>query len=154
MKKQDIISEWKNFWVQKNNVERMIQKISWLSKEELFLLDEINISSEEFTSMRENFKKMNFWYPLEYVLELAEFYWLEFFVDKRCLIPRDDTEVMVDKAIDAINESGFKLLYIDVWTWSWAIPVSVVHNTKKLTTAKFMNWCLKESIRSNVYKRR
>jgi release factor glutamine methyltransferase len=42
--------------------------------------------------------------PLEYILENAEFYSLDFFVDNRVLVPRNDTEIMVDKAIEKIVE--------------------------------------------------
>jgi release factor glutamine methyltransferase len=41
---------------------------------------------------------------LEYIINNAEFYSLDFFVDLRVLIPRNDTEIMVDKAIDTILE--------------------------------------------------
>ncbi len=132
MNKQKILSEGRKFWVQKDNVERIIQKISWLSKEELFLLDDVSITVNQFRKIKEDFRKLSFWYPLEYILELAEFYWLEFFVDKRCLIPRDDTEVMVEECLKAIDNMEWEVSYIDVWTWSGAIPISVVSNTNKL----------------------
>ena len=134
MNKLEIISEGKKFWVQKDNVERIIQKISWLSKEELFLLDDISITVNQFKKIKEDFRKLSFWYPFEYILESAEFYWLEFFVDKRCLIPRDDTEVMVDQCLKVIDKMEWEVEYIDVWTWSGAIPISVVSNTNKLNS--------------------
>jgi release factor glutamine methyltransferase len=37
--------------------------------------------------------------------------------------------VMVDKAVEAIHELSLQknnIIYIDIWTWSWAIPISVV----------------------------
>ena len=132
MNKQEIIILWKQFWIQRDNVERIIQKITGLSKKDLFLQEEISISDIDMEKITQYFKKLNFGYPLEYVLESAEFYWLDLYVDKRCLIPRDDTEVMVDNALKIIDTLEWKILYIDVWTWSWAIASSILSNTKDL----------------------
>ncbi|MCD5380548.1 peptide chain release factor N(5)-glutamine methyltransferase [Candidatus Gracilibacteria bacterium] len=134
MNKLEIISEGKKFGVQKDNVERIIQKISGLSKEELFLLDDISITVNQFKKIKEDFRKLSFGYPFEYILESAEFYGLEFFVDKRCLIPRDDTEVMVDQCLKVIDKMEGEVEYIDVGTGSGAIPISVVSNTNKLNS--------------------
>jgi len=38
--------------------------------------------------------------PLEYILERASFYNREFYVDSRVLIPRPETEILVDKAVE------------------------------------------------------
>lgn len=54
-----------------------------------------------------------------------EFYSLPFYVDKRVLIPRNDTEILVDKALKNILESD---LLIDIWTWSWAIAIAINKN--------------------------
>jgi len=132
MNKQEIIILWKQFWIQRDNVERIIQKITGLSKKDLFLQEEISISDIDMEKITQYFKKLNFGYPLEYVLESAEFYWLDLYVDKRCLIPRDDTEVIVDNALKIIDTLEWKILYIDVWTWSWAIASSIISNTKDL----------------------
>ena len=42
--------------------------------------------------------------PLQYVLSNAPFYGYDFYVNKNVLIPRFDTEVLVDKAIELINK--------------------------------------------------
>lgn len=55
-----------------------------------------------------------------------EFYSLPFYVDKRVLIPRNDTEILVDKALKHILESD---LLIDIWIWSWAIAIAINKNT-------------------------
>ncbi len=54
-----------------------------------------------------------------------EFYSLPFYVDKRVLIPRNDTEILVDNVLKDILESD---LLIDVWTWSWAITIAINKN--------------------------
>jgi len=49
--------------------------------------------------------------PIEYILKSAHFYGLDFFVDFRCLIPRNDTEIMVEQVLEYIPE---KTILIDV----------------------------------------
>lgn len=56
-----------------------------------------------------------------------EFFSLWFYIDKRVLIPRNDTEKLVYEAIKEINN---ETTLIDVWTWSSAIIVSILKNIK------------------------
>ena len=136
MKKQEAINFWKKFWVQSNIVEEILMKKTGLNKSQFFLSEELKISKNDLEELKELFKKIAFWYPIEYALEKAEFYWLDFYVDKRCLIPRNDTEIMVDKAIEEIKKKK-NVVYIDVWTGSWAIPISVVDNVWHLIDKAF-----------------
>lgn len=125
MKKQELILIWRKFWLQFDIIEKILIKKTGLSKSQFFLAEEFNIWNLE--ELKNIFKKVAFGYPIEYILENAEFYGLDFYVDKRCLIPRNDTEVMVDEAIKVLSENS---IYIDIWTWSWAIPISVYKNSK------------------------
>jgi len=129
MKKQEAIIFWKKFGVQQSLVEQILIKKTGLNKSQFFLNDNLNLTKKDLQDLDWIFKKVAFWYPIEYVLEKAEFYWLDFYVDNRCLIPRNDTEIMVKQAIQEINNSSHKVFYIDVWTGSWAIAISVYKNS-------------------------
>ena len=131
MKKQDVILFGRKFWIQLDIVEKILMKKTGLNKSQFFLSEQLNLSQKDLEELDKLFKKIAFGYPIEYALENAEFYWLNFYVDKRCLIPRNDTEIMVDKAIEIVHEFSLKnnnIVYIDVWTGSWAIPISIVDN--------------------------
>ncbi len=132
MKKQELLIFWKKIWLQNSIVEQILMKKTGLNKSQFFLIEELNISENDLEELWKIFKKTAFWYPIEYILEKAEFYGLDFYVDKRCLIPRNDTEIMVDETIKEISNSpdkGLGFFYIDVWTGSWAIPISVYKNS-------------------------
>lgn len=60
-----------------------------------------------------------------------EFYSIRFYVDNRVLIPRNDTEILVDQALKTIKTSDFKEI-IDIWTWSWAILISIFKNNNTI----------------------
>lgn len=48
--------------------------------------------------------------PLAYLLGKEDFFGLEFKVDNRVLIPRQETEILVEKAIDIINRNKLTLV--------------------------------------------
>lgn len=64
--------------------------------------------------------------PIEYIINLAEFSGNKFYVDKRCLIPRHETEEIVSKTFEFINRNPQeKLTIIDVGVGSGAILLSI-----------------------------
>lgn len=123
----------------KTNINLIIQKVTGLSKEQLFLSPKINEKYKK--EIDEKIKKLENLEPIEYIINNAEFYWIDFFVDNRVLIPRNDTEVMVNEVLKLITpppagtplEKGRnKIDLIDVWTWSSCIPISILKNTDKI----------------------
>jgi release factor glutamine methyltransferase len=66
--------------------------------------------------------------PVEYILGRKEFYGLDFFVDKRVLLPRPETEMLVDEGLKFLaNCENGNLL--DIGTGSGAIPVAITKNS-------------------------
>ncbi|KNF09734.1 release factor glutamine methyltransferase PrmC [Gottschalkia purinilytica] len=73
-------------------------------------------------------------YPLQYILGKQEFMGLDFYVEEGVLIPRPDTEILIEKVIEIVNEGYFKekevINIIDIGTGSGAISLSLVHYIK------------------------
>ena len=65
--------------------------------------------------------------PLQYIIGRVGFYREEYLVDPRCLIPRSDTETLVDYAVRNIPEGA---LFLDLCTGSGCVAVSTLKNTK------------------------
>ncbi len=74
----------------------------------------------------------------EYSLEQANFYGRDFFVDARVLIPRNDTEVLVEHATRHMLSQGniADTTYIDVGTGSGCIAASMVLELRPLRFQK------------------
>jgi len=71
--------------------------------------------------------------PLAYIVGHKEFYGLDFFVDARVLIPRPETELLVEKAIEISQPQS---VIADVGTGSGAIAISLaVHLAQALIYA-------------------
>lgn len=77
--------------------EVLKQEMSWLVTHDN---DEVEIE-EHFFSFIERRASHE---PLEYIFNRANFYGKEFFVDKRVLIPRPETELLVDKTLELIRD--------------------------------------------------
>ncbi len=77
--------------------------------------------------------------PVAYILGHKEFYGLDLFVDNRVLIPRPETELLVEKAIEISKRrlaDGDQLVIADVGTGSGAIAISLaVHLPQALVYA-------------------
>jgi release factor glutamine methyltransferase len=116
------------------------QHIDWRDKQYI-LANILNTSREELITHPE--KKVSFWQriryshaiyrrhkhiPLAYILGTQPFYGMNLFVNKHTLIPRPETEQLVDIALKIIDEHNIKTV-IDIGTGSGAIAVAIAKNT-------------------------
>ncbi len=68
--------------------------------------------------------------PLQYIIGSVGFYRETYFVSPDALIPRQDTEHLVDLAVKMIPEGKN---FLDICTGSGCVAISVLKNTKKTT---------------------
>lgn len=66
--------------------------------------------------------------PCAYIVNFQEFMALPFYVDENVLIPRGDTEILVEEAIEIIKSNNFKNM-LDLCTGQGAIAISIAHYT-------------------------
>jgi release factor glutamine methyltransferase len=67
--------------------------------------------------------------PVKYILQKAEFMGIDFFVKEGVLIPRMDTEILVEEAIEVIKANKYGTV-CDVCCGSGAIGISLAHYIK------------------------
>lgn len=69
--------------------------------------------------------------PVQYILGRAHFYGLEFIVNPAVLIPRPETELLVEKTIEYINQKEIaRAKILEIGTGSGCISVSVASSTE------------------------
>ncbi|MDP1713825.1 MAG: peptide chain release factor N(5)-glutamine methyltransferase [Anaerolineales bacterium] len=89
---------------------------------------EYDLTEEEQDQIDHALKKLKAGEPLPYVLGKWEFYGLEFDITKDVLIPRPETELLVEKAIAWLNVSPERRTVADIGTGSGAIAVSIARH--------------------------
>ncbi len=106
------------------NAELLLAKILNCKRLDLYLQFERPLVEEEIKLYREFLSRRSKFEPVQYILGSVEFYGLEFEVNKSVLIPRPETEILVEEIINSFNkEDTTKIL--DVGTGSGNIAVSL-----------------------------
>ncbi len=104
-------------------------------KEFLYSHPEYTLSLVEHIRLRYAIFLYKKGYSVAAIIGRKEFYGLDFLVNKHVLIPRPDTELMVDEAIKVLNHEletkNTNIIYIDVGTGSGCIPISIAKNLPK-----------------------
>lgn len=133
--------------LERKEAEILIARLLDKSREFILSHPEIKISSALYNNFKALEKKRLKNYPLAYLTGRKEFYGLDFKVNKDVLVPRPETETMVDNIIEILkpeenkNESRIsKPLIIDVGAGSGAIIISLASELKKLSPADFKNF--------------
>jgi release factor glutamine methyltransferase len=70
--------------------------------------------------------------PLQYITGRQEFYGLSFEVTPAVLIPRPETELLVETALELLGKAGEPQLICDVGTGSGCIPIALLHERPRL----------------------
>jgi release factor glutamine methyltransferase len=82
------------------------------------------LSDDEIKIYREFLRRRSKSEPLQYILGRVEFYGLEFKVNPSVLIPRQETEILIETVLNSVNKSD-KLKILDIGTGSGNISVSL-----------------------------
>lgn len=100
-----------------------------LNKERIYLYVHFDepLQAGELASFRELVKKRAARIPVAYLTGEREFMGLKFKVSKDTLIPRPDTEILVQAAVDALTKiGGNEIHFADIGTGSGAIALSIL----------------------------
>jgi len=74
-------------------------------------------------------KKRTQYYPIAYITNNKEFFGLNFYVDERVLIPRPETELLVENVVGTIHELSLqKMIIAEIGTGSGCIAISLAKN--------------------------
>ena len=101
----------------------LLEYAAHCTKNEYFLRPEKEVLPQEKQLYRTLIRKRSAHIPLQYLTGSQEFMGLSFFVDENVLIPRQDTEILVEEALRALG-SGMRVL--DVCTGSGCILLSLL----------------------------
>lgn len=113
------------------DVEVLLQFSLNLSKTQILLNRNDEISEEKLNWLNSAIEKRKTGFPIAYITGHKEFYGYDFLVSPAVLIPKPDTEILVEKAIDSVIEKmetheNSILNICDMCTGSGCIGISVL----------------------------
>lgn len=106
-------------------IYEFLMEILKCDRTKLILIEETEVSDDVLDKFSEMLSEYIFDYkPIEYILGYTYFCGNKIYVDENTLIPRNETEEVVEEAIKVINESGYRKI-LDLASGSGAIAISV-----------------------------
>ena len=113
----------------RRNAELLASHVLGKSRLDLYLEHERPLDDEEVRNMRAALAQRKDRKPIQYIFGEAEFYGLPFEVDPSVLVPRPETELLVEESLRALKETRVgKAVVYEVGTGSGCISVSVAKN--------------------------
>lgn len=129
-----------------------------LKKDKIYLHMHRNEEVDDITAKMfyEMAEKRNEGYPLQYMTHSQEFMGLDLYVQEGVLVPRPDTETLVEKIINIVNKNELNnktIKILDVGTGSGAIAVSLGYYLKNsIVTAMDISDIALETTNMNITK--
>jgi len=115
------------------NITKMVfESLANISRADVIRNPEMEIESGTFSSLNQALDQLLNHQPIQYVLGEAWFYHLNFKVSEAVLIPRPETEELVELVIQHINSSHQKTV-VDIGTGSGCIPISIKKNIPEIS---------------------
>lgn len=105
-----------------------------LSTMELYTGKDMNFSTKAWKEVEDILSRLKQREPLQYILQEAPFCGLSFHVEKGVLIPRPETEELVEWIVSDYQEAG-KVRILDIGTGSGCIPVTLAERLPEAEVA-------------------
>lgn len=109
--------------------ELLLMEVCQMSRVQLFTHGEKIVSPEEEARYNDYLNQRESNRPLQYILGQCEFMGLPFTVGEGVLIPRGDTELLVESVLSISKENNIQRV-IDLGTGSGCIPICLAHYGK------------------------
>ena len=115
-----------------NEAELVLTHVLNCNRMSLYLNKDINLDRDKSRLLSSILKRRISGEPVQYILGETEFMGLKFKVDKRALIPRPETEILVEQALEQLKQMGISSPKIlDLGTGSGCIAVSIAKNLNR-----------------------
>lgn len=113
------------------SAELLLSSVLSLSRIELYTNFETPVSKKQLDRLHDLVKRAARKEPVAYLTGKTEFYSLEINVNPACMIPRPETELLVEKAVDFLKGRSTDQLVCDLCTGSGCIAVAIARNLPK-----------------------
>ena len=112
------------------NAEILLAEVLKCKRIDLYLSFEKPLNEEELALYRELIKKRSSHIPLQYIIGNVEFYGLKLLVNENVLIPRPETELLVETILQNHQQTN-ELKILDIGSGSGNISLALARNLSK-----------------------
>ena len=134
---KEVLANTKDFF-KKNNIDNprldaevLLAELLDMERIKLYVNFDYPLKEDEIAKYREMIKLRAKRIPVAYITGHKEFMSLDFYVNQNVLLPRPETEILVEYLIDYFNEKDMERINaVEVGTGSGAIIVSLGHYLK------------------------
>ena len=126
---REIINEYKDKFENVQDIYSVIKLVTEMDNIQISLYKDLLLPEDFKTKIISYLDKIiNENYPVQYLTHFQAFFNEVYYVDENVLIPRQDTEILVEKAIDYIRSENITNA-IDLCTGSGCIGISIARNS-------------------------
>ncbi len=112
------------------NAEWMLAHVLGMKRFDLYLNFDRPVSPKERERYRELVRRRLSGEPLQYLLGETEFFGIPLKIDKRALIPRPETELLVEEVINELSKNDSPKRILDVGTGSGCVAIALAKSLK------------------------
>jgi len=110
------------------SAELVLSHVVGLKRIELYTQFDKHVSKEQLDMLHDLVKRAGQNEPIAHIVGKTEFYSLELDITPDCLIPRPETEVLVERAIEFLRTRTSKQLVCDLCTGSGCVAMAIAKN--------------------------
>jgi release factor glutamine methyltransferase len=110
------------------NAELLLSHVLQLKRIELYTQYNQPVTGQDLEKLRELVKRAGGHEPIAYLVGKTEFYSMEIIVTPDCMIPRPETELLVQRAIEFLRTRSGTQFVCDLCTGSGCIAVAIAKN--------------------------
>ncbi len=137
--------------VKQHNLQALVLHVMSFSDISQIIAHNRKLTLQEFSVLTQHIEEYLSGKPLEYITGRCNFYGIDFIVNENVLIPRIETELLVEMAISKIGNTPHKVL--DLCTGSGAIAISIAKHCKNIEiTAVDISTKALEICKQNIQK--
>ena len=123
----------KNIQSHKLDSELLLSKVLKKTREELIINQNQKVDREKIYNFNKLVKRRSLREPIAYILNKKEFWSKEFKVNKHVLVPRPETELMVELIIKTLRNNKKKMNMLDIGTGTGCILISILSELELCT---------------------
>jgi len=141
--------------IDKNQIKLALEQVLNLSRPELVINKEKTLTQEELKKYKKIEDKLKQGIPIQYITNKAYFYNEEFYVDENTLIPRPETETLVEQTHNLLikqNKTKAKILDIGTGSGIIAITLKKLNNDYDITATDISEKALKVAKKNSKNK--